>query len=127
MSNRSPALTILNRAGAIVQHAPMTSEPDGISFHATAPKFVVTNNTDGTMTRFDFPLDDYTMPPVLSLFASGGFRGDLSNVGPDGCIYLTQAGTRFDDGALAGDNSLVKICPGFAPPPGVGRVEPQHY
>jgi hypothetical protein len=120
---RSPGLrlTILNRAGALVQHVTLTSEPDGISFHATAPKFVVTNNTDGTMTRFDFPADDYTMAPVVTLFASGGFRGDLTQVGPDGCIYLTQDGIRYDDGTVPfGGDSVVRICGGFAPPPGVG-------
>src|SRR5437773_745412 len=50
LSNRSPSfrLTILNgTTGALVQHVPMTSEPDGIAFHGAAPKFVVTNNTNG--------------------------------------------------------------------------------
>jgi sugar lactone lactonase YvrE len=94
----------------------MTSEPDGIAFHASTPKFVVTDNTDGTMTRFDFPADDYTQVPVQSVFASGGFRGDLSQVGADGCLYLTQAGTRYDNGVVTGENSLVQICGGFAPP-----------
>ena len=55
------------------------------------PKFVVTNNeNDGTMTRFDFPNDDYTQAPTVTVFASGGFRGDLTQVGSDGCIYSTQ-------------------------------------
>lgn len=124
LANRSPAfrLTILRRDGTLVQHVPMTSEPDGISFHAVAPKFVITNNTDGTITRFDFPGDDFTKPPALSLFASGGFRGDLSQVGADGCVYITQDGTRYDDGTVAFVDSLVRICPGFAAPPGVAPV-----
>ena len=99
----------------------MASEPDGIAFHAVAPQFVVTNNTDGTMTRFDFPGNDFTQPPVQSVFASGGFRGDLSQVGADGCLYLTQEGTRCLDGTTLFDNSVVRICGGFAPPPGVAR------
>jgi parallel beta-helix repeat protein len=125
LANRFPVfrLTILNRAGAVVQHVPMDSEPDGVAFHGTSPKFVVTNNTDGTMTRFDFPGDDYTQMPTVSVFASGGYRGDLSQVGPDGCIYLTQKGVRYNDGTessfLDPDNSVVKICGGFVPPPGV--------
>ena len=122
LASRSPGFTLLiinGDTGAFIQDVPMTAEPDGISFHATTPKFVVTNNTNGTMSRFDFPADNYTLPPVQSVFASGGFRGDLSNVGPDGCIYLTQDGVRFDNGAISSENSLVKICPGFAPPPGV--------
>ena len=117
-SNRIPTtnLTILDRNGNVVQQVLMPNEPDGIAFHAATPKFVVTDNTDGTMTRFDFPADDYTQVPVQSAFASGGFRGDLSQVGADGCLYLTQAGTRYDDGTVTGENSLVQICGGFAPP-----------
>jgi len=118
LSNRSPVfrLTILDRTGALVQNVPMTSEPDGISFHASPPKFVVTSNTNGTMTRFDFPLDDFSLPPAQTPFATGGFRGDLTQVGSDGCIYLTQSGTRYDDGTTTSENSLVQICGGFAPP-----------
>jgi pimeloyl-ACP methyl ester carboxylesterase len=120
ISNRAPAfrMTILNRSGAVVQHVPMTSEPDGIAFHRT-PTFVVTSNTDGTMTRFDFPSNDFTMAPAQTVFASGGFRGDLSQVGADGCLYATQDGTRFNNGVVSGDDSIVRICPNFAPPPGV--------
>lgn len=118
VANRSPTfrLTILNGdTGAFIQHVPMASEPDGISFHASAPKFVVTNNTNGTMTRFDFPGDDYSQVPAQSVFASGGFRGDLSQVGSDGCIYLTQAGTRYNNQVVTAQHSLVQICGGFAP------------
>ena len=104
-----------------MQLAPVASEPDGISFHATAPKFVVTNNTDGTMTRFDFPGDDLSAAPAPTQFASGGFRGDLSLVGPDGCIYLTQDGAHYLNGTSSGESSVVQICPGFAPSPGVSH------
>jgi hypothetical protein len=116
LSTRSPsfALTILNRAGVIVQQVPMTSEPDGIAVHGQAPHFVVTNNNDGTMTRFDFPSDDYSMTASTSAFASGGFRGDLAQVGPDHCLYVTQDQTRYDDGTIAPEDSLVKICGNFA-------------
>jgi hypothetical protein len=125
MSNRgntgSPTqfhMTILDRTGTVVNDVGMTSEPDGIAFHVN-PSFVVTNNTDGTMTRFDFPSNVFTAPPVQSLFASGGFRGDLTQVGPDSCLYLSQEGTRFADNTTSGNNSIVQICPSFAPPPGV--------
>ena len=123
-ANRSGAgaysLAIIDSSnGALVQHVPMSTEPDGIAFKASPPKFVVSGNLDGTMTRFDFPGDDYTQPATQSVFASGGFRSDLSQVGSDGCLYQSQAGTRYDDGTTTGDNSLVRICPGFAPPAGV--------
>ena len=122
LASRSPAfsLAVVNGdTGAFIRDNLMTSEPDGIAFKATAPKFVVTGNLDGTMTRHDFPGDDYSQPSTQSIFASGGFRSDMSAVGPDGCLYQTQDGIRYDNGAVGSHNSLVKICPGFAPPPGV--------
>jgi len=121
LSNRAPTyrLTVLNRSGAIVQHVAMGDEPDGISFHSTAPQFVATSDTDGNITRFDFPHNDFTQTPTQSTFASGGYRGDLSQVGPDTCIYLTQDGTTYDDGSTASQDSIVRVCPGFAPPPGI--------
>ena len=118
------ALLVIKRDGTLVQSVPLgggRSEPDGISFHASAPRFVLTNDTDGTMTRFDFPGNDFTTAPTQSVFASGGFRGDLSQVGPDGCLYLSQDGGRYDDGSSTGSDSLVRICPGFAPPAGVAQ------
>jgi hypothetical protein len=122
-ADRSPGeqLTILRRDGSLVQSVPATHiEPDGIAFHATAPKFVVSNNTDGTITRWDFPNDDYTQTPTQTLFASGGGRGDLTQVGNDGCLYVSQDNfTRYDDGTTDGNSSIVRICPGFAPAAGV--------
>ncbi len=119
LANRSPLhrLTILRRDGTLVQHVPMSSEPDGVAFHASAPVFVVTNNLNGQLTRFDFPGNDLTQVPTQSVFASGGFRGDLNQVGPDGCLYLTQAGTRYDNNVVTNENSLVRICAGFGPGP----------
>ena len=118
------ALLVLRHDGSLVQAIPLAGgrgEPDGIAFHTASPQFVVTNDTDGTISRFDFPNNDFTATPTQSAFASGGFRGDNSAVGSDGCLYLTQDGTRYDDGTTNGNDSLVQICPGFAPPPGVGN------
>jgi hypothetical protein len=117
------SMIVLRRDGSHVQSIPLTvgHNPDGIAFHSASPQFVVTNNNDGTMTRFDFPSNDFSQAPSQTQFASGGFRGDHAQVGPDSCLYATQNGTRYDDGTTSGSNSLVRICPGFAPPPGVGR------
>jgi Ca2+-binding RTX toxin-like protein len=114
-----PRLAIIRHDGTLAQGVPTSSEPDGIVFHASSPKFVLSSNTDGTITRYDFPGDDYTQTPTQSQFASGGFRGDLAQVGNDGCAYFTQDGTRYDDGTTSGDDSLVRICSGFVPPAGV--------
>ncbi len=110
---------VLDRRGALVQQIFLSNRPDGISVHSTTPLFVVTNNNDGSITRLDFPNNDLTRAPTQTIFASGGFRGDQSQVGADGCIYLTQNGTRFNDGTASYSNSIVRICPGFAPSPGV--------
>jgi hypothetical protein len=120
-------LTVLRRNGSFVQQVNLAGSAcctDGIAFHATPPRFVVSSNTDGTMTRFDFPGDDYTQTPVQSIFAISGFYGDLSNAGPDGCLYVSMGGTRFEDGTTSGEGSLGRICGGFAPPPGAGAEGP---
>jgi hypothetical protein len=113
------ALTIVRRDGSVLQTVPLAEgrgEPDGIAFHSAPPQFVVTNDTDGTLSRFEFPGNDYSAPPIQSLLASGGFRGDNLNVGTDTCMYLSQEGTRYDNGVEASENSLVRVCPGFQPP-----------
>ncbi len=158
-------LTIVRRPTAPVTHINdaqivrsirMTSEPDGVAFHDSSDPFVVTNdeydpiNGVGTMTRFDFPggfeappapatTRDSSLFPYETRFANGGFRGDLAQVGPDGCIYATQGrffasaddgtgvisygnGTRYDDTAETTEDSIVKICGvsgGFVPAQGV--------
>ena len=138
LNNRFPSstLTILERDGGVVQHVSMPFGVDstGVAFHTDG--FVVTNNTDGSMTLFRFgdPADDdqddderYEEEPVRELFAFGGFRGDLLQVGPDGCLYVTQAGTRYDDFTETMENSIVRICAStgrFVPPPGVELSEP---
>jgi uncharacterized repeat protein (TIGR01451 family) len=115
----SGELDVVDRLGQVWSRTTLSTEPVGLGFHATSPKFVVSNNQNGTMTRFDFPGDDYSQPPAVSLFASGGFRGDLMQAGPDGCLYVTQLQARYDNGLIDNNNSLVQICSGFAPPPGI--------
>lgn len=107
-----------NSSGALVQNIPNTSSPDGMAFFAGTPNFLVSNNNDGSITRYDFPNGNFTQAPVQSVFASGGYRGDLSGVGPDGCLYVTQEGTNFGDGTTSTAGSLVQICPESIPPTG---------
>ena len=112
-------LDVIDRSGTVLSRTTITADPVGIGFHAASPTFVVTNNQDGTMTRFDFPADNYALAPAPSLFASGGSRGDMIQAGPDGCLYVTQLQTRYNDGTPDNFNSIVQICGGFAPPPGI--------
>ena len=101
-SNRSAnSLDKYNTSGTLVASYLLGHEPDGI---AIANGLLFTNNTDGTITDVN-PGDG-----TVSLFATGGFRGDNTVVGPDGCWYVTQAGTRYENGATSGDNSIGKIC-----------------
>ena len=119
LANRSPAFraTVIDRtgptSGVLNRHIPLPAEPDGIAFHSASGD-VMTLNINSTMSRIALGT-----PDVVSLFASGGFRGDLSQVGADGCFYGTQNGTRFHDGGTSSANSVVRICGGFVPPPGV--------
>ena len=99
---------------ALNPDTPLTNEPDGMALHIPTNTLFV-NTLSGTLERVDLSVNPHT----VTIFASGGFRGDLAEVGPDGCMYLTQAGTNFDDGSVGGENSLVRICPDFAQPPGV--------
>jgi hypothetical protein len=82
---------------------------------------VATNNTDGTLSRFDFPGNDYNQTPVESLFGSGAGYGDHTGVGPDGCWYVSNGSVKYADGT-SGGTGMVRICPGFAPPVGVSTI-----
>jgi hypothetical protein len=122
MATRSPgfAVTIVDRTapgartGVFNRNIVLATEPDGIAFHQDG--FVVTANTDGTMSKI------IPGPDTVSVFASGGGRSDLTQVGSDSCLYVTQDFfTRYDDNSLTSQSSLVRICSGFVPPPGAGK------
>jgi sugar lactone lactonase YvrE len=61
------------------------------------PPFLVVNRHDGTITRVEL-----TGPPRMTDLVSGASRGDLSAVGPDGCLYATQTDTIIKVGAASG-------------------------
>ncbi len=113
-----PGLLVLARNGVIVRFIPRATGPDGVAFHQN-PDYAVTNDNNGTISSFEFPGNNYTAIPTEALLASGGFRGDLTQVGPDGCLYATQSETRFADGTHSQDDSIVRICRDFVPPSGV--------
>ncbi len=117
----TPYFFILNRNGTLVRQLPADHFPDGAVFHQS-PFYLVANNNDNTISRFDFPADDLRQAPTQTIIASGGYRGDLTAVGADGCYYITQAGTHYANGLASGDNSIVRICSTtgkFIPVPGV--------
>ena len=109
----------------LVRRITMSAMPQGVAFRA-AGDFAVTLNENGTMTQLTFPTLNFDGAPTQSSFASGGFRGGLLRVGADGCIYAPQgrmdgdtSGVRFGDNAVASSDSIVRVCGGFAPAPGV--------
>ena len=124
-----PAILIASRStiddSQLAGRIQMISLPQGVAFRA-AGDFAVTLNEDGTMTQLTFPTLNFSGAPTQSLFAAGGFRGGLLRVGADGCIYAPQgrlaggtSGVRFGDNAEASSDSIVRVCGGFAPAPGV--------
>jgi hypothetical protein len=57
---------------------------------ANGNRFLIINNTDGTVARLDFGAGGAN---TVTTIASGGTRGDFATVGVDGCMYLTQSST----------------------------------
>ena len=122
----TPYLIVITRSGSLVRQLPADRFPDGVAFHKN-PFYLITNNNDGTITRFDFPGGDPRQSPSQTVIASGGFRGDLSAIGADGCFYATQAGARYPNGAVTTEQSVVRICSTqgeFPPSPGVSPSDP---
>jgi hypothetical protein len=131
LARRNPPLLARNAIdnAQIIRRITMSSMPQGVAFR-TAGDFAVTLNEDGTMTRLTFPSAGFSGAPTLSTFASGGFRGGALRVGADECIYATQgrtsggsSGVRYGDDAVAPNDSVVRICGGFAAAPGVAGAE----
>lgn len=89
--------------------------PDGLCFHDCDEPYLVSNNNNGTINRFDFP-NGYASGTVnQTVMASGGFRGDFVAV-HGGYMYATQwpgngfsNGTRYDNGAEDSRKSIVRV------------------
>jgi hypothetical protein len=94
IGSTTPRVLEFDRTGALVADIPDSAGPDGIGIAlngATAGSInvsgnVFVNNNDGTIWRIDTNNSDAT-----STVASGGTRGDMATVGPDGCLYVTQS------------------------------------
>lgn len=117
-------ITVLNSSGTVLNNFAVTSGPDGMAFGDGS---AFANNTDGTITRFDFAGAGYTGAVTETPFASGGAYGDLASVGPDGAFYLSQyggiGGIHWDNGATTSSTVFVRIAAvgggGFDPGPGL--------
>src|SRR5439155_18663301 len=110
-------LTILDRHNNVVQglsHGPTGSMTDGVAFHGTGDHFVITSDQDGTLTRWDFPGDDFSQPPVETIFAHSGSFGSGVGVSRDGCLFVRQSATVFPDWGFTQIGSLQRICGGVS-------------
>lgn len=114
-----PALDVFRRNGSLVRTVPISSgaRPSGAVFVDGPTKFVVTGNRDGTMSRFDFPGNNFELPPVQTTLASGGFHASLMSKGRDGCLYEALTGNRYDDGTVVGAHSQPDPDPSLPPLP----------
>jgi len=114
-----------------VQSVATSSKAGGFAFQAAGYGVVTSDEANGTMTMYPFP-GGYGSSTSASTFAGNGFRGSYLTVGEDACIHVTQGrralatefGTRYDDGTRTTEDSVVRICGGFVPSPGV--VETLH-
>ena len=86
--------------------------PTGVAPFQGLPHVIV-GLVDGTLVDVDFSA---SQPGPVKLFASGGFplatgfsNGGIVRVGPDGALYALQPGTRYDDGTVTSESSIVRI------------------
>jgi hypothetical protein len=78
--------------GAFTTIASVPGGPDGVAVAVSltnppAPLFLFANRNDGIITKVDLTQN----PAAISNVVTGGSRGDLIAVGPDGCFYATQS------------------------------------
>jgi len=112
---------VISDTGALINDFAVAHPADGIAFGGGA---AYGNNTDGTITRYDFAGPGYTGAVTETIIASLSWAyGDLASVGPDGYFYVSQwYRTNWDNGTSTGSASIVRIGPEgtFDPSPGVG-------
>jgi Bacterial Ig-like domain (group 3) len=115
------AVMVLRRDGTFVQEFSFLGKnsnggdlfPDGLVIHKDG--WVGVSTHQGALTRLTFPGNDYAAAPIFDIIASGGFKFDLADVGPDGCAYMTADGLRYPDGLETSENSISRVCGGFEP------------
>lgn len=79
----------VDRTGASTVLTTLPGGPDGIAIGAAGSPLagsLFVNRNDGELDRIDLTQS----PPAVSVFASGGSRGDLVAVSPDGYLFATQ-------------------------------------
>jgi hypothetical protein len=89
-AQNSTTVAVIDRSGNVttLNPGPGADSLDGISLAASSspgtPPFLFVNQNNGSISKI-------TLSPLsTTTVATGGSRGDLSTVGPDGCLYATQ-------------------------------------
>lgn len=82
------------------------SSADGTAVAANG-KFLVANRNDGIITQVDLTSPAHTQTDIVT----GGSRGDFVTVGPDGCLYATQADSIEKVTASEGSCPFVPVIP----------------
>jgi hypothetical protein len=120
------AVTQVTRAGTCSTVVGLGGAPDGIALGKVGTPLegsLIVNRNDGAISRVDITED----PPVVSLFASGGTRGDFVAVDASGFLYATQTDrvVRIQPAYFAlrpGDSPGTSGGPGYGAPPSVGGI-----
>jgi len=121
-------VAIINDNGQLVNRVQVrgytgNGRPDGMAFGNGS---LYTNNTDGSVSRFDFSGPSYTGTATETVVAYSGRYGDLATVGPDGAFYLNVSPVILDNGVASSGYAVVRLSVpgGFDTPPGVPANKP---
>jgi len=71
---------------------------------------IIAQLSDGRLMRADLSSEAPGTIPATP-FATSDFPGRGVRVGPEGCLYVVQRGTRFEDGGVTNESSIVRVCP----------------
>jgi hypothetical protein len=101
-------IDILDSTGALVRRISAGGHTaDGLAFAGGA---IYSNNTDGTITRFDFAGANFSGALTETVIASGAGRGDNATVGSDGAFYVSNLCPIYGDGSCGtGDYAIVRL------------------
>jgi hypothetical protein len=116
----SPSLLVLGRSGpeglvgSLERTITLHERPNDIAF--LGPDLAIITHTFSDVSAF------VPGPDRFAVFAAGGFTGATKIASRDGCVFVPQDGTRFDDDTIVNVSegavelaSIVRICPRSRP------------
>lgn len=100
------SVRVLSSTGSLINSISSGHCPDGIAYGAGA---IFANNTDGTVTRYDFSGPNFTGSYTTSIIATSFGYHDFGAVGPDGKFYLDVDCVRHPGGFVCGQRQVVTL------------------